>query len=703
MQRFNKAVALLLCLTLLLGILPVSTLAADGTTGQVVDAAIIFADLHTISGDYRENTLKGIMTALKNTGLPFSSVTSAGDAFSVNENNSYPGYTSTLTGYIQDVFPDVPVNYVWSDHDRCALQEDDVTLLSNDSGLVYGAGADGKYGTDDDANYYIFSLSMADLSTNNRYGADFHTNEEVTQAIAAFTEAVEGLKKDRPLFIASHQPLLDRRNDNGHAYEWATAINAAAEEMDVAFFFGHNHYYDVAGDYYYAKGETMSVCSDRNGSAKDVSLNFTHMCAGYMVPPTTSSTTRQGVAVAITIYDDAINYTTYDANGVYTGNYALNETVTRSFAASAPEETVPETTAPETSEPESSEPESTEPESTEPESTEPANENPEIGESIFQDVTVGDTTYEEKTVYVLVDEPVAGEKYLIANIDVTGNIIYGNAGNPEEVPGRVIVRNNTSVTYADVEVKEGTIKTADTTYADAKYIELDNVDAVWTVGSGLSFENGSYYLNRSSTNLSLSNSASTSWTYSKYEDRLTTIDDSKTYYVYHTYYSNTWKLTTSNGANQDSTRDIFFYKEVPAQIFTGDQVTYSMQASSLDHVLTEGATTAKLSYVLLTDGAEADLPSGGSYKFEVVNDTAGIISGVSGDGTVIFTGNEGTCYVKVSYTWGENTVYRYVTVTVTVQKPFYNLEITTEAGGTVITSTQIVKGNVASATRDYSA
>ena len=302
---------------------------------QPVDAAIFFSDLHTRSTDYKESTLKGIMSAIKNAGLPVSAVTSCGDAFSVNEDSGkYTGYTSTLTGYIQDVF-DVPVNYVWSDHDRYALEEDDKTLLSNDSGFVYGAGADGTYGTDDDDNYYIYSLSMADLSTNNRYNADFHTDAEVNAAIAEFATDAVSLKQDRPLFIASHQPLLDRRNDNGYAYQWATAINAVAENMDVAFFFGHNHRYDVAEDYYYAKGETMSVCSDSSGNAKNVVLNFTHLCAGYMAPSSTgstSNTTRQGVAVAVTVYEDAISYVTYDASGIYTGSYALNETVEREHA-----------------------------------------------------------------------------------------------------------------------------------------------------------------------------------------------------------------------------------------------------------------------------------------------------------------------------------------------------------------------------------
>ena len=226
MDNMKRFVSMLLCAVMLLGFLPVTAFAADATETPV-DALVIFSDLHTSKSDYKESTLKGILNAMKASKLPFSSVTSAGDAFSVNEdysssNGKYTGYTSTLTGYIQDVLGEIPVNYVWSDHDRYAVQEDDKTLLSKDSGLVYGAGTDGKYGTADDGNYYIFSLSMADLSTNDRYGAGFSSNAEVTQAIQDFTAAAKNLKKDRPLFIASHQPLLDRRNDNGHAYKWAT-------------------------------------------------------------------------------------------------------------------------------------------------------------------------------------------------------------------------------------------------------------------------------------------------------------------------------------------------------------------------------------------------------------------------------------------------------------------------------------------------
>ena len=328
----------------------------------VVDAAIFFADLHTNESNYKESTVKGVMNALKNTGLPFSSVTSAGDAFSVNaDNTKYTGDPTKITGYIQSVFSGIPVNYVWSDHDRYA------TGIEKTSRLVYGAGNDGVYGTDDDGNYYVYALSMGDLCSYDRYKAGFNYTESnnsgrvaagftatVSQAIEVFEADAAKLKKDRPLFIVSHQPLFDNRNDNAWAENWFDAINKVAEDMDVAFFYGHNHKYDKASDYYYAKGTTMPVATaDKWGwdydigegylpsmdlSSESKTLNFTHLCAGYLAPSSTGSTsgtTREGTLLAVTIFEDSIQYVTYNANGEYTGNYAVNETVEREHTAPA--------------------------------------------------------------------------------------------------------------------------------------------------------------------------------------------------------------------------------------------------------------------------------------------------------------------------------------------------------------------------------
>ena len=335
-----------------------------------VDAAIMFSDLHSMysgtndegSKGYKKDVVTNMMNVFKDTGLPFSSAISCGDVFSSNE-SQYIGYTDTITGYIQNVLGDIPLEYVWSDHDRGAYNNATAKVpLDKTSYVAYGAGADGKVGTSDDGEYYVYALSMADLCSYDRYRAGFnYTQSSNNRAANGFTETVPLaisqfeadaalMHKDRPLLIASHQPLFDNRDDNAWAEDWFNAINKVAEGMDVVFFYGHNHKYNEAdgSDYYYAKGSTMNVATRTlsDGSAwnydyqtgsgysynKDLKsvekkdINFTHVCAGYLNPSTTgtqNNTVRQGTALAVAIYDDRIKLTTYDASGVYDGNYAL--------------------------------------------------------------------------------------------------------------------------------------------------------------------------------------------------------------------------------------------------------------------------------------------------------------------------------------------------------------------------------------------
>ena len=146
MKKMKKLLAYLLCITMLAGILPMSAQAEETNvstveeevsgvaenSAEVVDAAIIFTDLHTNKSNYKDSTIQEIFGALKKTGLPFSSVISGGDAFSVNEDNSgsngpYDGYTKTINNSIYKALADesMPINYVWSDHDRYAYQAED--------------------------------------------------------------------------------------------------------------------------------------------------------------------------------------------------------------------------------------------------------------------------------------------------------------------------------------------------------------------------------------------------------------------------------------------------------------------------------------------------------------------------------------------------------------------------------------------------
>ena len=813
-----------LCLLIVLSMLPVAAPHAHAAAANgIVDAAVIFSDLHTNKSDYKESTVKGVMSAVKNAGLNISSVTSAGDAFSVNEDSSssngpYTGKTGTITGYIQNVFGNVPVNYVWSDHDRYAVQADGSTLLDKKSKLIYGAGNDGIYGTADDGNYYIYSLSMGDLCSYDRYKAGFNytaTNNSgrvaagftptVAQAIANFQADAAKLNKDRPLLIVSHQPLFDNRNDNAWAENWFDAINAVATEMDVAFFYGHNHKYDSGSDYYYAKGSTMPVATADNWNynyeigvgykpsidlrSRNKTLNFTHMCAGYLEPTSTGSysntTTRKGTVVSVTIYEDSIRYVTYNSNGVYTGNFALNVSVPRDHAVTEPELVVSGTDTyfagqdlditvsykegsritDVTSEAHISGYDmNTAADQTVsvsysgltaefpirvrhqhftdaatgitatvevPGATALTVKSLSSGDTAFEEaanllskaagyqisftgLTEGNATvtlpipagvttpavyrlsngnftridaaksgssvsftassfgtiligqeelteapdnsiigngsaYEEKTVYVRVNSFENGGKYLIVGEDkpTNGNLI-------------AYLNNSGSEGWETVTINTGSINGTST-----EYIEINNANAVWTAtGSatgGFTLRNNNRYIGGTDANTLKSREAeAVKVVYDASAARLKTASGTTRYLYYSTYGSENWKWSTSANSSTSS-RNMWIYKEMSAKVSASVPVSYTIEASNLNHILS--TDTAQLQFSLLADGTAAELPNGASYSFEVRNDDMSIIAAISDQGLITFSGNEGSCYVKISCSWSEGTVYKYVKVT----------------------------------------
>jgi hypothetical protein len=120
---------------------------------------------------------------------------------------------------------------------------------------MYGDVSEAK-NYDAEAKYYIYTISMSDMSSSTRYGVASTFNEA---KLTAFTKTIEKLDHSKPLFIASHQPLHDNRNDNQHAGKWYDVISTAADKMDIALkavkiqkeicpnkepFINYNPYYD---------------------------------------------------------------------------------------------------------------------------------------------------------------------------------------------------------------------------------------------------------------------------------------------------------------------------------------------------------------------------------------------------------------------------------------------------------------------------
>lgn len=274
------------------------------TGPDYLDAAIFCSDVHGSTSD-----LTSVMGGVATSGVDYSSIGFVGDtcltvANTASAVNSKLGYT-----------PTVMFSYA-SSHDN--ENSADISTNWNYSGEVEGV-----------SDYYlVYTIRETDMQ--NASGAN--------TAAPAFTSWYNGLRdadKALPIFIMSHRPLHDRRDDNAGAATWYDAISAAAESSDITFFWGHNHTSESNVDtaaYYVAKDgtETFTVY---NGDT--VTPNFTYMNAGY-INANNQNPARKGIATTVRITDDSLIFQDYNSSGEYSGTYAHNVTVAREFAASEP-------------------------------------------------------------------------------------------------------------------------------------------------------------------------------------------------------------------------------------------------------------------------------------------------------------------------------------------------------------------------------
>lgn len=558
----------------------------------VLDAAIFCSDVHG-----NPSTVTSVFNGIKSADSTFDPSTASfvGDT---------DGSTSTVTSNAQSVFSGVECLYAYGSHDS--------GYVSDVTGLLYG---------DSSTNYYVYAISQSSMESSN-------------PSTSGFTSTVAGLDKSKPLFIISHMPLHSRRGDNNGAAAWYTAISAAAEQMDIAFFWAHNHTGDNGVDqaaYYVAKdgSETITV---EGGST--VTPNFTYLNAGYIDPPNNAA--RMNVATAVRIYDDFVNYTVYNSSGELSGTYAVNETVTREFASgSSSGGDSGETTDP------------TDP--TEPE---------------------GGTTTETKEVYVLVDTMTVGEDYLIANGNTgTVTLLGQSSGSSTTTTATVVTEGD----YTYIETADDAYvwnATAHPNSSYSSYPRLINAEtyAMYASSGSLAF---------SSSLTSTSGAVYTRyWTYTDGVLSCPSTNSSST-----TYYMN-----SSFGLSSSSTTGIYIYEKQTIDVETevtlssiemqvgpsttvynvGD--TFSAEGMVVNAVYSDGSVAAVTGYTV----SEVDMTTAGT-KTVTVTYTEGEVTKettfqivvnevISENATVTAIEVTGA---KTEYTLGEPFSYEGLTVTAT--------------------------------------
>ena len=318
MKEMKRILALVLCFVMIVGMMPAIALNADAA-GTVIDAAIFCSDVHGSSND-----LSSVLGGVAKSGVDYSAIGFVGDTCLTVENT-----TSIVQSALSDTDIAVMFSYA-SSHDGSDIAND-----WDYSGEVEGVSA----------NYLVYTIRETDMETTS--GA--------STAAPAFTTWYNDLtaaQKALPIFIMSHRPLHDRRDDNAGAPTWYAAISAAAKTSDIVFFWAHNHTgeSDVDTAAYYVEKNGTETITVYNGAT--VVPNFTYMNAGY-INANNQNPARLGIATTVQITADSLIFQDYNSSGAYTGTNAHNVTVTRQFASTdsgegggSTDESTPATTDP---------------------------------------------------------------------------------------------------------------------------------------------------------------------------------------------------------------------------------------------------------------------------------------------------------------------------------------------------------------------
>lgn len=292
-RGFTKALALLLALVMLVGILPVSVLAANDDT----DYLFIATDRHT-NTSIIGNVINNMESYIGENELDYLAL--GGDM--VGSGNSHPAYnSSTVLGEVTGATSSLSaanVDIVAGIHDM---------NVTDDAGIVlpYRGGGAKIYEGD---RFYVYGVEEYCISEDsNESNWSSEAQKFVTWANGS------DIDKSKVIVVVSHYPLHAKRNDNDGAYYWHQALNTVATgaasgdstvERNILFFHGHNHTVD-SNEYVYNVGDTMSI---QNGSSTaSETIYYTYATAGYL--------NQNSKATLVTITDKAVSLTKYSTSG----------------------------------------------------------------------------------------------------------------------------------------------------------------------------------------------------------------------------------------------------------------------------------------------------------------------------------------------------------------------------------------------------
>ena len=304
MQRFNKAVALLLCMVMMIGFMPVSAIAADAAGNPTI--VIAGSDFQNSGGDTAGGkTVTSIMNQ-----MGYSSV----DGVLFGGDYSYSMSTSSnltnLDGYLDDYCATAANRiYIQGNHDTNLSPSDSSNLLATEGGHDPEGGA-----------YGVYAINHEDFPWS---GSSRTLVQGTADQLQEYLDEKADANYTKPIFVMSHLPLhYTNRGDNDYANLLFDVLNSY-DELNIIFLFGHNHStaYDSylgQGSIYLKKGDAIKVAKDDAKSYNDETLNFTYMNYGYTGYIGSTNADATLTMTAFEIYEDEVIVKRYSTSGQHT-------------------------------------------------------------------------------------------------------------------------------------------------------------------------------------------------------------------------------------------------------------------------------------------------------------------------------------------------------------------------------------------------
>lgn len=201
---------------------------------------------------------------------------------------------------------------------------------NHDYELAEGIAESGLQPYDEDDEYLVYVINEGQFPYSQKTASYKSLVSATAQTVREDLGELVTAHEDRPIMLLCHVPLHYSTRYNGKDNTYANlifdAINELAEDLNIFFFYGHNHSgssADYEADWggavnYVARGQALDInCSGHGKAGTNMqTLNFTYLNAGYVGYSTSVVNDTKTVSV-LSVYSDRVVISRYDCDGEY--------------------------------------------------------------------------------------------------------------------------------------------------------------------------------------------------------------------------------------------------------------------------------------------------------------------------------------------------------------------------------------------------